>query len=416
MDNEKYVITGIGSILPNTSDNETLWKNLSEGNSQIDFIKNVDTTNFKVKVGAEINDFDYKPFLPELSDKFARKYSREVLIGMSALANCQKDANIQKGDINPKKMGIIESSSRTTLSYWANVYETNMTGDEHLINGENLISGLNGISASMYAIYSDIQGMVTTISCACVGGHQAIKMALNELKCGEEDVMFILGTEFPICKPVLGIYSDKKTSVLSKECENPKAALKPYNINRDGFVLGEGSVALCIEKLSHAKARGAHIYCEILGAEAINEAEHATRMDITGVKNSIMLNHLLDKINKKPEEISYYCAHGTGTRYNDLAECRIVKLVHKDNCPPIGSIKPIYGHLFGGAGVLNVAASAMMIENQTLCPTINTGEIDPECDLDHVTEGARKTKVDTIVSIAHAMGSQSAMVALGVMK
>lgn len=413
MNREKFVITGIGCILPNTTDNNTMWENLSEGKSQIDFIKNVDTSNFSVKVGAEIVDFDYRSFLPDLSEKFAHKYSKEMLIGMSALANCQKDAKIQKGDIAPEKMGIIESTSRATLNFWSRVYEGNQHGDKDLINGENLIQGLNGTTASMYAIYSDIQGMVTTISCACVGGHHAIHTAINELSCGNEDVMFVLGTEFPICKPVLGIYSDKKTAVLSKECKEPKKALKPYNSERDGFVLGEGSVALCIEKLSHAKKRGAHIYCEVLGAESINEAEHGTRMDLTGKKNAKMLKRLLEKIDKKPEEVSYYCAHGTGTRYNDMTECRIVRLIHGENCPPIGSIKPIYGHMFGGAGVLNVAASAMMIEKQTLCPTINTGVIDEECNLDHVIEGARKTKVNLIISMTHAMGSQSAMVALG---
>lgn len=418
MDQEKYVITGIGPMLSNTTNNDTFWENLSKGKSQIDYIRNIDTSEFTVKIGAEITDFDYKKHLPDLADKFAEKYSKEMLVGMAALENCRRDANIRSKDLDPKKIGIIESSSRATLSYWSRVFSTKKEDrEDYLINSDNLFPGLNGTVASMYAIYKDIQGMVTTITCACVGGHQAVKMALNELRLGEEDIIFVLGTEFPICAPVLGIYSAEKTSVLSKEIKNPKKALKPYNIHRDGFVLGEGAVALCIEKLSHAKARNAHIYCEVLGAESINEAEHGTRMDISGAKNAVMLRRLLRNIKKKPEDISYYCAHGTATKYNDPTECKIVRLIHDKNCPPIGSIKPIYGHLFGGAGVLNVAASAMMLDKQTLCPTINTGKIDPECiDVDHVVEGPRKTRVNSIVSMAHAIGSQSAMVALGAMQ
>ena len=412
---ERYVITGVGVLLPNTSNEKTLWKNLSEGNSQMEFIERENTDEFKVKVAAEIKDFDYRNYLPGLKEKFAAKYSREILIGMSALENCMKNSGIDRESIPPKSIGIVESTSRSTQSYWANIL-LNTHSDKELIHGNSLIPGLNGMTASMYAVYRNIQGFVSTLSCACVGGHHAIRVALNELECGNEDIMFVLGTEFPICKPILGLYSDEKTSVMSQEREDPKRAMRPYSANREGFALGEGAVALCIEKLSHAQKRNAKIYCEILGTSAINEAEHATRMDITGRKNAKMLEDLLKQIDRKPDDISYYCAHGTATYYNDLAECRIVKLVNEKECPPIGSIKPIYGHLFGAAAILNVAASALMIEKQVLCPTINVEIPDPECDLDHVTEGKRAQKVDLIISMAHAMGSQSAMCAIGALK
>lgn len=412
---ERYVITGLGVMLPNTFDEDTLWRNLSEGNSQLDFISSVKVDDFKVKVAAEIENFDYKKYLPDLEERFAKKYSREILIGMSALENCMVSSGLSSKDILPRRIGIVETTSRSTQGYWANVL-LNASMDQELISSKGLFSGLNGITASLYAIYRNIQGFVTTLSCACVGGHQAIRVALNELECGNEDVMLVLGTEFPICKPVLGLYSDEKTSVMSREKENPKRAMRPYSINREGFALGEGAVAICIEKLSHAKERNAKIYCEVLGTSVTNEAEHATRMDITGNKNAQMLKEMLKEIKKKPEEISYYCAHGTATYYNDLAECRIVKLVNGKKCPPIGSIKPIYGHLFGAAGILNVIASALMIKKQVLCPTINVEQPDPECDLDHITEGSRACDVSLIISMAHAMGSQSSMCAIGVMR
>lgn len=413
---EKLVITGIGTILPNTTTVSDFWNNLVEGNSQVDFLKGFDVSNMSVKIASQIEKFNYREFLTNLDEHFAQKYSREILMGMSALANARKDAQLTREDIEPERIGIIESSSRGTLKWWSeSMHKEGKISDDELFGSNSIIPGLNGTTASMYAIYDNIQGMVTSISCACVGGHQALNVAMKEIWSGSADTMLVLGAEYPIVPELLKIYSAKKSCVLSKEENNPKKALKPYDLYRNGFVLGEGAVALCIEKKKNAIKRGARIYCELLGAESINEAEHATRMDLTGAKNAKMLNRLLKNINRTAEDVSYYCAHGTGTRYNDLAECRIISHLYDDinKRPPMGSVKPIYGHLFGGAGILNVAASALMIYNQTLCPTINIETIDPECDFDHVQEGARKTKVKSIVSMAHAIGSQSAMVAIG---
>lgn len=416
-ENTDLVITGIGTILANTYDVDTFWKNVSQGNSQIDFIKRFDTTNLKAKVAATINDFDYTKYLPNLNEHFAtKKYDREILMGMSALENARKDAKLLEGDVDPERIGIIGSSSRGTLSWWYRTAKKQMTErNEILLNSDDMITGLNGTSITMYAIYANIKGLVCSLSSACVGGNQAIGIAMNEIRRGAQDVMFVCGEEYPVIPPLIGLYTSEKSYVYTKEAVDPKKAMKPYDLNRDGFALGEGAVALCIERKDKAIARGAKIYCELLDHAEINEAHHATRMDMSGKPNAKMFNRLLVGMNRQAEDISYVCAHGTATKYNDLGECRILSNIYPEvsKRPPMGAIKPIFGHLFGGSGVLNIAASALMIKNQTLCPTINIEKIDPECDFDHVAEGPRKTKVKNIISFTHAHGSQSAMVGLG---
>lgn len=415
MSKEKIVITGIGLLLPNTDNLETFWDNLSNGESQIKKLKRYEEENLEAYVAATIEDFDYKKYLPDLDEHFAGKYSREILIGMSAMENAKKDAGIKENVFAPKRIGIVDSSSRATLSWWYHKSMEQMKLHNRIeLDSNDMVPCLNGTTATMYAIYSNIQGFVTSISNACVGGHHAIGLAMNELLLDREDAMIVCGDEFPIIPPLIRMYTAKKSHCYSVEKDVPETAMKPYDINRSGFALGEGAVSIVLEKESVAKARGAKIYCELLGHAEINEAHHATRMDLSGTPNAEMLKDLLSEINVDKKDISYYCAHGTSTKYNDLAECRILKQVYdeKDTIPPIGSVKPIYGHMFGAAGVLNIAASALMLKNQTIIPTF-VKDVDPECDLDHVSEGKRETEVKNIVSFAHALGSQSSMVAVG---
>ncbi len=415
MREDKIVITGIGMVLSNTDNVETFWDNLVNAKSQIKRLQRYNVENLNAYAAATIEEFDYKKYLPNLDEHFAHKYSNEILIGMSAMENARKDSGLHNANYPSKRIGIVDSSSRATLSWWYKKTIEEMEKHNSIeLDSNDMIPCLNGTTATMYAIYANIQGFVTSVSNACVGGHHAIALAMNEIELGREDAMIVCGDEFPIIPPLISMYTSEKSHCYSIEKEIPEKAMKPYDIHRSGFALGEGAISLVLEKESVAKARGAKIYCEVLGHAEINEAHHATRMDLSGTPNADMLRELLASIHLKKEDISYYCAHGTSTKYNDLAECRILKQVYNgaDVIPPIGSVKPVYGHMFGAAGVLNVAASALMIKNQILIPNY-VEDVDPECDLDHISEGMRKTEVKNIVSFAHALGSQSSMVVMG---
>lgn len=416
--NQRVVITGIGTILPNAFELQSFWNHLKNGSSQIDYITRFPTDDFSIKVAAEIKGFDYKQFLPDLDPKLAKNYNLETLVLMSALELARKNAGLEKDSIDPSRVGLIDSSSRSSLAWWEYAWKRyNELKDDSVFDRYAVLTSMSSNPTNLTAINSNIQGFVTTISAACVGGHHAISLGFQAIRKGRADVMYASGHEFPLIRPLMQMYSDPQSRVMSLEKDNPAKAMRPYDKNRDGFILGEGAAVLCLESYDHAKARGANIYAEVLGTLSYNEADHAMRMDITGKKAASGINKLIQISKRSLEDVDYFCGHGTATYTNDLAEGRTMKLINngipKDKWAPLGSIKPIYGHTFGAAGIINVAATAMMIKEQILCPTINLTQVDPECEQDHISEGYRKAKIDFAISLAFAIGSQSSFISLG---
>jgi 3-oxoacyl-[acyl-carrier-protein] synthase II len=416
--NQRVVITGIGTVLPNAFDLENFWDNLKNGKSQIDYLTRFPTEDFAIKVGAEVRDFDYKTFLPNLDPKLAKNYNHETLVLMAAMELAQKNAKLEKDTLDPTRVGFIDSSSRSSLAWWEHAWKRyTELKDDSVFDRYAVLTSMASNPTSLTAINSNIQGFVTTISSACVGGHHAISLCFQAIRKGRADVMYAGGHEFPLIKPLMQMYSDPQSRVMSLENEDPKNAIRPYDRKRDGFALGEGAAVLCLESYEHAKARGAKIYAEVFGTLSYNEADHAMRMDITGKKAASGIKKLIQISKRSLEDVDYFCGHGTATYTNDLAEGRAMKLLYdgvpKEKWAPLGSIKPIYGHTFGAAGILNVAATALMVDNQTLCPTINLKNVDPECDQDHIPEGPREAKIDFAISLAFAIGSQSSFVSLG---
>ncbi|MCZ8155462.1 MAG: beta-ketoacyl-[acyl-carrier-protein] synthase family protein [Leptospira sp.] len=415
--NQRVVITGIGVILPGALSVPDFWSHLVKGESQIDFLTRFSTEDIRVKTAAELRDFNYKDHLPDLEPAHAKNYNRETLAIMSALSDAQKDAGLNRNSVAPNRVGFIDSSSRASLAWWEHAWNLyNESKDDAHFNKYAVLTSMASNPTNLTAIYANIQGFVTTITAACVGGHHAAALCFQAIRKNRADVMYAGGHEFPLLKPLIKMYSDPTSSVMSSESKNPKNAMRPYDKTRDGFILGEGAICLCMESYDHAVKRGARIYAEILSTLSYNEASHAMRMDMTGGKAAKGLSDLLRISKRSLSDIDYFCGHGTATHNNDLAESRALNLLYdgapKSSWSPLGSIKPIYGHTFGAAGIINLAASSLMIHNQTLCPTINLTHPDDECDHDHVAEGARKTKINNIVSLAFAIGSQSSFVSV----
>ncbi|PJZ69656.1 3-oxoacyl-ACP synthase [Leptospira perolatii] len=415
--NSRVVITGIGVILPNTFNVPDFWTNLVQGRSQMEFITRFPTENFPVKVAAEMNTFDWKKHLPNLSEKYAKNYNTETFALMAALEEASKDAGIEKDSLNPSKVGFIDSSSRASLAWWEFAWRRYIEEKDHnIFDRYAVLTSMASNPTNLTAINANIQGFVTTISAACVGGHHAISLCYQAIRKGRAEVMYAGGHEFPLIQPLMLMYSDPLSRVMSTEHVHPKKGIKPYDKKRDGFLLGEGAIVLVLERLDRALQRGARIYAEVLGTYSYNEADHAMRMDLTGKKAAAGLRHLLKISGLHLGEVDYFCGHGTGTHNNDLAESRAITLLYEGkprfHWAPVGSIKPIYGHTFGAAGIVNVAATALMLRNQMICPTINLDEPDVECDHDHVAEGARKAKLRYAISMAFAIGSQSSFVSL----
>ncbi|MBS2964383.1 beta-ketoacyl-[acyl-carrier-protein] synthase family protein [Actinocrinis puniceicyclus] len=410
------VITGIGAMMPMSFSVDDFWDRVSQGRSAVGPLTRFDSEaqGLPVHAAAQIHDFDHRPFLPGLDPRHAAKYTREITIAMSAAAEAWRDAKLEIGRLDPLRVGILMSSSRGPLDWWRGALGAR--GHEAFADVRAMFHGLPGCPATLSAIHLGVRGTVSTLSNACVGGHQAIGFALNEIRSGTADVMLIGGHEFPITPEVARCYLALGDGVLSAERDEPHRAVRPYSHDRDGFALGEGSMVIVLERESHARERGARCYARLLGARTMNEAAHATTMDLTGEVTAALIRRLLADHGRVAEDVDYFCAHGTATRYNDIAESRALRALYPgrstDRLPPISSNKPIYGHTFGLAGIINVAATGLMIHHRRIAPTANLTEIDPECDHDHVFEGPRDADIETAVSLSFAFGSQTAVVAL----
>ncbi|MCE9501918.1 MAG: beta-ketoacyl-[acyl-carrier-protein] synthase family protein, partial [Leptospira sp.] len=363
----RAVITGIGLILPGATTVDQFWDHLVEGRSQIDFITRHDTTNEDVKVAAEIKDFNPKDFDLKIDPKFIDRYTRETLITMAAVKNAYKDARLN-AEIDPTRISFIDSSSRGAMAWWHDSYVTDAERslvDETPFNRHAILQSMASNATTLTAMALNIQGFVTCISSACVGGHHSISLAAQSIQSGMADVCFAGGHDFPIFKPLIRIYSDPKARALTLEKDNPTGAMRPWDKSRDGFVMGEGAIVLCLERYDHAVARGATIYSEILGYNNYNEADHPLHMDLSGRCVSEGIIKVLEISNRAAEDVGYFCGHGTSTHYNDLSESRAIRQFYKiqrtSNWAPVGSVKPIFGHIFGASAIVNVAASSLMI-------------------------------------------------------
>ncbi|WP_394831604.1 beta-ketoacyl-[acyl-carrier-protein] synthase family protein [Pendulispora rubella] len=407
-------VTGIGVVLPNASSVDTFWSHVRDGKSQIGYLDRFDTSDFSIKFAAQVRDFDHRRFLPELPEKYAAKYSREILVVMSALEQARHDAGLRREDVAPGRLGLISCSSRSTMEWWYDSIRAESRG-EHAFEAHHMLPGLPCTASAMAAIYGGIRGLIMNLSSGCVGGYQAVNAAINELEQDRADAMFVCGYEFPLFRPMLQIYAANK--LLCTATEHPTEAMKPYDARRTGFAFGEGSVVLTLERMDRARARGARIYAQIFGVGSMSEANHPTSMDLTGEVTAAFLQEMMRALGRPLQDVDYFCGHGTATRYNDMAEGRAIRALYgstpRTQWAPMSSIKPIYGHTMGASGVVNLAASALMVHRQTLCPNINCESPDPDCDWDHITEGPRQVPVDLLLSLSFGLGSQTAVVGMG---
>ncbi|MEU0468839.1 beta-ketoacyl-[acyl-carrier-protein] synthase family protein [Amycolatopsis sp. NPDC006131] len=421
-DNERVHITGMGFVLPGATGKDAVWRTLSAGESQIRVlpVQFANRPGTARAVGARVSDFDHHEHLPDLPGGHAKRYSREILMVLAAVEQAWSDAGLTRAGegVDPNRIGLLGSCSRGPIEWWAGPTAAADPAYPRLDVDHAIFASLPGTPATLSAIRLGARGMVTTFSNACVGGHQALGYARDLLLAGKADVIVVVGYETPFVPEMLQLYSSPTSGVLSRAEGDPRTTIKPYDRHRDGFAFGEGAVALVLEAEESVRRRSGTAYAELGPVVSINEAAHATRMDLTGKTTADMMRRAVEEAGIPAADIGYVCGHGTATRYNDLAESRAMRLVFPDGggrgAPPLGSIKPVFGHLLGASGVLNCAATALMLSRQQLVPTINCVDVDPECDHDHVVEGTRSVSMEHAMSLSFAIGSQSSAAVLGV--
>ncbi len=416
----RVVITGMGAVTPLGLDLKTTWGNLMKSRSGIGYISLFDASSFPVKIAAEVKDFDESSIdLPEEIEQFA---SRSTKLCVAAAKDAMKDADLKLDTIDPEMFGISlggnEENSKLSNFNEAfdeeDLYNALKNGDLTYFNNPHYIGKIWSLrrcahmTPNILSILYNAQGPVSTSSTACASSAQAIGKAMRTIEHGDADIMITGGSD-----SIIGEFSVAGFGLLgalSHNNQDPERSSRPFDLKRDGFVLGEGAGVLIMEELSHAKARGANIIAEITGFGCSSNAYRLTDSPPEGRGAEQAMRLALDDAGISPEDVNYINAHGTSTLINDRSETQAIKKVFGDAAYgiPISSNKSMLGHLIASAGTIELIVSAMTIQENVIPPTINYETPDPDCDLDYVPNEPRGYEVDAVISNSFAFGGQNA--------
>ncbi len=403
---KKIVVTGMGAVTPVGIGVDNYWKNITAGVSGIDTIKTFDPSELAVQIAGEIKDF-----VP--SDYLAKDLIRKTDPFMQYAYIAAKEALEQsKLEIEPERTGITMGTAMAGVATTAFTQEA-LSGASHKKVGPRFIPKILGnIAAANIAIDYNIQGPSYTISTACSSGGDAIGTACMCLQAGKADVMLAIGAESILCPLV--IYSLANAKALSRRNDDPSTASRPFDVSRDGFVMGEGGGALILETEEHALARGAKIYGEILGCGNTNDAYHVTAPHPEGRGAIRCMQEALVDAGLQPSDIGYINAHGTATNKGDTVETNSIKTIFGDTIPFVSSTKGATGHMMGAGGITETITCLKTIETGVVPPTINLNEVDPACDgIDFVANTAKKAEIKYAMSNAFGFGGQNSSIIVG---
>jgi len=399
----RVVVTGLGIVSPVGSKLEKAWKNITEGVSGIDLIPEsiLDTTDFSVKIAGNVSDFNAEEYI---SKKDLRKMDPFIHYGIGAGTDALNDSGLVVSDDNAERIGVIVGSGIGGLTTIEKNYAAFMKGGPRKISPFFVPSSIINMVSGNLSIMHGLKGHNMSPVSACATATHSIGDAARLIAYGDADVMLAGGAE--MCTGALGIGGFGAMRALSTRNDDPKAASRPWDKDRDGFVLGDGAGVLILEEYEFAKAREADIYCELVGFGMSSDAYHMTSPSKDGEGAARCMLHAMKDAGINPEDIDYVNAHGTSTPAGDLAETMAVKRALGDHAKNIAvsSTKSMTGHLLGAAGGIEAIFSILAIRDQILPPTINLDNPDPDCDLDYVPNEARKAKIDVAMSNSFGFG------------
>jgi 3-oxoacyl-[acyl-carrier-protein] synthase II len=406
---ERVVITGMGVITSLGFSVEAFWQGLVAGRSGIRRITEFDVSAYPTQIAGLVQGFDPMEYMDR---KAARRMSRFSQFAVAATGMALQDADLTiEGD--GTEAGVILGCAIGGLSDTEAACRIMFERGGMRISPFVVVMMPPNLAAFQVAYTYGIKGHNATIATACASGSQAIGDAAEVIRRGKAQIMVSGGTEAGFCELALAMFSVGQA--YSRHNDEPQRASRPFDRNRDGFVGAEGCGILILESLEHARQRGAHIYAEVLGYGASNDAYHLIAPDPTGTGAAQAMAWALEDAGLRPEDVDYINAHGTGTILGDVAETVAIKKVFGDQAyrVPISSSKSMIGHLWGGAGAVEAIACVKTIETGVIHPTINLDNPDPECDLDYVPHVARKAKVDVCMNNAFGLGGQNACIVIG---
>jgi 3-oxoacyl-[acyl-carrier-protein] synthase II len=399
MDKRRVVITGLGLISPVGNDVETGWSNLVAGRSGIGPITRFDASTFPTRIAGEVKGFDAGEWMPA---KEARHFDAFIHYGVAASLQAFRDSGIEVTETNAERIGVFVGSGIGGLPLIETTHTDFASRGIRRVSPFFVPGSIINMVSGQLSIMLGLKGPNYAIVSACTTGLHCIGDAGRMIAYGDADVMVAGGTEATVSP--LGVGGFSAARALSTRNDDPETASRPWDRDRDGFVLGEGAGVLILEELEHARARGARIYAELIGFGMSADAFHITSPDMTGPYRG-MRNALRDaKVN--PDEIQYVNAHGTSTVMGDLNETGAIKLAFGDAAGQlvINSTKSMTGHLLGAAGGIEAIFTSLAIHHQVSPPTINIFNQDPECDLDYCANEARPMRIDLAISNSFGFG------------
>jgi len=416
-DHERVVITGLGAITPLGLNVANTWQGMIEGRSGVDHITQFDASHFPTTFAGEVKNFDPLQYLDR---KEARRIARATQFSLVTSMQAMADAGLERFMEDPTREDGLAQRSGVLLgtSYGGFGVAEQAIRDFHSrglskVSPFALAASLPNMVTSHVCLLFNIQGYTSTITTACASGTQAIGEAAEVIRRGKTDLMLAGGVESVITEVVLAGFAAMRA--ISTRNDDPAGACRPFDAERDGFVIGEGCAVFVLERLSHARARGAHIYAEVLGHASSTDTYHLAQPDPQGRYAQLAMRWALEDAGVTLDEVDYINAHAPGTPLGDVAETVAIKGLFSERAYdiPISSTKSMIGHALGAAGAIEALACVKAIQMGAIHPTINYHTPDPACDLDYVPNVARRADVRVALSNSFGLGGQNACLVLG---
>jgi 3-oxoacyl-[acyl-carrier-protein] synthase II len=407
MAERRVVITGMGVLTPVGNNLETFWSNLKNGVSGIAAIDAFDTSGYDCKIGGQVRDFDPKPFFRNPKD--VRRTDRFTHLAMAAAKMALDDSGIDVANVKQRdRFGVLVSSGIGGLKTLQDQLKILLTKGPSRTSPFTIPMLLSNMASGLISMEFDLHGPNMCIVTACATSNNAIGESWRIIKFGDADIFLAGGSE--ACVVEIGLAGFSAMKAVSMRNDEPERASRPFDRDRDGFVVSEGAGIVVVEELEHAKARGAKIYCELTGYGLSADAYHITAPPPDGEGAARAMQLALEHARLSPDQVDYINAHATSTDIGDICETRAIKQVFGDHAykVAISSTKSMTGHLLGGAGGIEMAACALAIRDSVIPPTINLENPGEECDLDYTANVAREKRVRVALNNSFGFGGHNA--------
>lgn len=404
MDRRRVVVTGIGAVTPIGNDAETSWENAKKGVNGVSEMTRLNPDDFPVKIAAELKDFDVEKYLEK---KEARKMDRFTHYAIASAEMAVQDSGLIIDDSNATRVGVWIGSGIGGMETFETQFEVFLNRGHRRVSPFFVPMMIPDMGSGQVSIRFGAKGINSTTVTACATATNSIGDAFKVIERGDADAMITGGAEAPITKMSLAGFTANKALSLNPDSET---ACRPFDKDRDGFIIGEGAGIVILEEYEHAKARGAKIYAEIVGYGATGDAYHITAPAPGGEGAARAMQMAIDDAGLTPDKVDYINAHGTSTSYNDEYETQAIKTVFGESAKKIAisSTKSMTGHTLGASGGIEAIFAVLSIRDNIIAPTIHLKNQDEVCDLDYVPNEARETEVNVAMSNSFGFGGHNA--------